>query len=120
MSGSAAIALGSVPWLQSMVQSVAALSHMKPSSPRPIRWLPSTERTNVDISLAHPVIVSVLQSGLCLSVPDAPHRGSFASSQAMIVGSSLYLTPVTVFTRLSRWVAQSLYHLSLIHISEPT
>lgn len=53
------------------------------------RWLESIDLMKAEISEAHFVMVAVVQ--VPLVVPVLPlHRGSLASSQAMIVGSLLY------------------------------
>src|SRR5674476_218500 len=114
MVGSAAKRAASTPSAQLRVQWPAGWSHRKPSSPVPTRWLSSIDLMYVDISSTHAVSMSELQPGSRGNRPEPPQRGSLASSQAMIVGSSLYATPVMVLTRLSRWEIQSLYHWRIV------
>ena len=64
----------------------------------------------MDISSAQPISVAVVQSAERAYAPALRQRGSLPSSHVMIVGSSLYWTPVIVFVRLRTWAIQFLYH----------
>src|SRR5450759_2822834 len=95
-----------------MVQSVLVGSvQRKPSSPVATRCFLSTDLMWPEMSVTQLCSVATLHAGsVGYAPPEPPQRGSLASSQAMIVGSSLYLIPVIVLTRLSRWSIQALNH----------
>src|SRR5450759_1777295 len=101
--GTFANATASTPSVQFLVQSVPVGSvQRKPSSPVATRCFLSTDLMCPEMSVTQLCSVATLHSGSFGNAPpEPPQRGSLASSQPMIVGSSLYL-------------------LSLIHISEPT
>src|SRR3954469_2527376 len=99
----------STPSPQFRVQSGSlGLMQKKPSSPTDTRWFLSMSLMYRDISSAQPRRVFVLQLGEAGRPPR--QRGSLPSSHVMIVGSSLYLTPVIVLTRFRRWATWALYH----------
>src|SRR4051794_19198915 len=115
MFGSAASLTVSTPSTPLRVQSSPpGWSAKKPSSPTLTRWCRSIDLMNVDTPPAQDTSVSVVHPADLGYLPDPTQRGSLPSSHVMIVGSSLYLTPVIEFVRLSTCAIQSWYQPRIV------
>src|SRR4051794_304132 len=108
MVGREASATVSTPSPPLCVQSsLPGWSAKKPSSPTLTRWCRSIDLMNVDTAPAQSTRVSVVHEADFGYFPDPTQRGSLPSSHVMIVGSSLYLTPVIELVRFRTCAIQS-------------